>query len=104
VQKHTRREVLAGGAAALAVATPTAAAPAITSPAALWPTETQLQRGALIVRTMIEHIAETQGRPAHTVTLADIYDCVRYFDMTLEETIAAVRECLERLRLTGEHL
>jgi hypothetical protein len=87
----SRREVLAGAAATLAAAVVPLLAPAsvlvptpIPSPPVLWPTDTREQRQAVIVREIIQHIAEVEGRAPHTITCADIHHRVRYFGMTYE--------------------
>jgi hypothetical protein len=64
------------------------------APPMLWPQDTQLQRAATTVRTMIEFIVKLEGKAAESVTVEDVHFRTQYFGMTLEETAEAFDECL----------
>src|SRR5262249_10618932 len=101
----SRREVLTGAAAVVAAAAvplPTIAAPVVPEPVALapavrplWPTETQAQRQGCIVRTLIEHIAETGNKAKGAVTTDDIFAFCRFYGMSWDEVLCAQEYCAE---------
>lgn len=97
----SRRAIIAGAASTAAAALlPVLPTPRPKPVEALWPTDTQAQRQAVIVRAIKAHIAEREGRPVGSVTVDDIHNSVRYFGMTREEVVEAEAEILRRLGAT----
>jgi hypothetical protein len=93
-KEHSRREVLSGAAAVVATSAMPVLPEVAAAPPMLWPQDTQLQRAATIVRTMIEFIVKLEGKGAESVTVEDIHFRTQYFGMNLEETSEAFAECL----------
>ena len=104
--KLSRRDMMtrvaAVAAAAVLPAVPVIAVPALSEPivpapavSPLWPIATQAQRQGCIVRTLIEHIADTKGKARSAVTTDGIVAFCCHYGMSRDEVVSAQEYCAE---------
>ena len=70
----------------------------------LWPGSKQAERAMVIVRAVRAYVAKANNRAEETVTADEIYDTVRRWGFSYEETVVSLQRVLARLAMREPEL